>query len=135
MSKRSLLTVLLMLLVAMQSVVASTDVHTLLDTSNDHNYLALEHSHGNNIPVHGHTDRDKHNFSNTVHDTSEQITNQDSGSNSEHCCHCHSPHSTSALLKDFQLHHNKGNLDSLRTINRHSSQHVSPTLRPPITTA
>lgn len=128
MNKRTLPAVLLMLLIAMQSVVASADVHALFDTSSDHNDLALEHSHGDNTPVHGHTNSDTHNT------TADQITDLDPDTNCEHCCHCHNPSPASTLVKGLQAHNDSLDQQSLRTTYQQRSELYSPAFRPPIAT-
>lgn len=136
MNKRTFPAVLLMLLIAMQSVVASADVHALFDTPSDHNDLALEHNHGGETPVHGHSSSEEHASSDIQQLNSDQVSDQtndqETESNCEHCCHCHNPSPASALVKALSAHSDSLNLKSLRTTYQQRSELYSPALRPPI---
>lgn len=131
-NKRPLLTVLLILLIALQSVVASADVHALFNAPIDHNDLPLEHIHSGDTSVHGHSSNEEHTSADIQQNSFDQASDQNTEINCEHCCHCHNPNPVSALVKELSSHRDSLDLQSLRTTYQKRSELHSPALRPPI---
>jgi len=128
-------TLLMTLLIALQSVVASADVHLLFDETTEHNAAALEHRHGDGQPLHGHQENDDHDssplHSHAFETQSDADNMQSGGEGCQHCCHCHSPGFSSMVDKGLAL-----NLSQIRSLLASGQQYwpsqpYSPALRPP----